>query len=57
MPANGAARRPSAAARRAGYLIGIAVSAALLFVLNGQPGWQALPFLTSDTSAASTPSA
>jgi hypothetical protein len=50
MPPTGAARRPSAAARRVGYLIGIAVSAALLFVLNGQPGWQALPFLTSDTS-------
>ena len=50
MPPTGAARRPSAAARRAGYLVGIVVSAALLFVLNGQPGWQALPFLTSDTS-------
>ena len=50
MPANGAARRPSAAARRVGYLVGVVVSAALLFVLNAQPGWQALPFLTSDTS-------
>ena len=46
----GAARRPSAAARRVGYLVGVVVSAALLFVLNAQPGWQALPFLTSDTS-------
>jgi hypothetical protein len=44
------ARRPSAAARRVGYLVGIVFSAALLFVLNGQPGWQALPFLTSGTS-------
>ena len=26
------------------------MNAALLFVLNGQPGWQALPFLTSATS-------
>jgi hypothetical protein len=50
MSPTGAARRPSAAARRVGYLVGIVVSAALLFVLNGQPGWQALPFLTSDTS-------
>ena len=50
MPPTGAARRPSAAARRVGYLVGIVVSAALLFILNGQPGWQALPFLTSDTS-------
>ena len=50
MPLPTAARRPSAAARRVGYLVGIVVDAALLFVLNGQPGWQALPFLTSDTS-------
>jgi hypothetical protein len=50
MPPTAAARRPSVAARRAGYLAGIVISAALLFVLNGQPGWQALPFLTSDTS-------
>ena len=42
------ARRPSAGARRAGYCIAIAFSAALLIVLNGQPGWQAMPFLTSD---------
>jgi hypothetical protein len=50
MPPTTATRRPSAAARRVGYLVGIVVSAALLFILNGQPGWQALPFLTSDTS-------
>jgi hypothetical protein len=42
------ARRPSAGARRAGYCIAIAFSAAILFVLNGWPGWQAMPFLTSD---------
>jgi hypothetical protein len=42
------ARRPSAGARRAGYCIAIAFSAALLFVLNARPGWQAMPFLTSD---------
>ena len=44
------ARRPRPAGRRAGYLIAVVVNAALLFVLNGQPGWQALPFLTSATS-------
>jgi len=43
------ARRPSAGTRRAGYGCGILFSAALLFVLNGSPGWQAIPFLTSDT--------
>ena len=41
-------RRPSAGARRAGYCIAIACSAAILFVLNARPGWQAMPFLTSD---------
>jgi hypothetical protein len=33
-----------------GYCIAIAFSAAFLFVLNGRPGWQQMPFLTSDTS-------
>ena len=42
-------RRGSAGARRAGYCDAIGVSAALLFVLNGSPGWQAIPFLASDT--------
>ena len=42
-------RRPSAGARRAGYSIAIGFSAALLFVLNASPGWQAIPFLTSTT--------
>ena len=43
------AHRSSAGARRAGYCIAIAFSAALLIVLNGRPGRQAMPFLTSDT--------
>jgi hypothetical protein len=43
------ARRPSAATRRAGYGLAIGFSAALLFVLNSWPGWQAIPFLTSGT--------
>ena len=43
------ARSRSAGARRAGYLLAIGFSAALLVVLNGSPGWQAVPFLTSDT--------
>jgi len=37
-------------ARRAGYSLAIVFSAALLIVLNGSPGWQAIPFLTSDTA-------
>jgi hypothetical protein len=44
------ARRPSAGARRVGYCVAIAFSGAFLFVLNGRPGWQQMPFLTSDTS-------
>jgi hypothetical protein len=43
------ARRPSAGARRAGYGVAIGFSAALLIILNGSPGWQAIPFLTSAT--------
>ena len=35
--------RPSAGARRAGYCVAIAFSAALLIILNGSPGWQAIP--------------
>lgn len=41
-------RRPSAGARRAGYVLAIVFSAALLVILNAAPGWQAIPFLTGD---------
>jgi hypothetical protein len=44
-----AARCRSAGARRAGDCLAIGFSAAFLFVLSGWPGWQAVPFLTSDT--------
>jgi hypothetical protein len=44
------ARRPSAGARRAGYGFAIVFSTTLLVVLNASPGWQAIPFLTSDTA-------
>ena len=44
------ARRPSAGARRAGYGLAIVFSTALLVILNGSPGWQAIPFPTSDTA-------
>jgi hypothetical protein len=49
-PTGAPTRRARPAGRRFGYLVAIAVNAALLFVLNGQPGWQAVPFLTSATS-------
>ena len=49
-PPTAPARRPRPAGRRAGYLVAVVVNAVLLFILNGQPGWQAVPFLTSATS-------
>ncbi len=42
-------RRPSAGARRAGYLIGALVNGLMLIAVNGWPGWQAVPFLTGET--------
>jgi hypothetical protein len=44
------ARRPSAGARRTGYGLAIVFSMAMLVLLNVSPGWQAIPFLTSDTT-------
>jgi hypothetical protein len=46
-----ARRRPSAAVRRAGYLIAILLNAAILYFINVWPGWQVVPFLTSATTA------
>jgi hypothetical protein len=43
------ARRPAAAARRAGFVIAAVVNAALLCLVNVWPGWQAASFLTEDT--------
>ncbi|GAA0504863.1 hypothetical protein Ade02nite_70850 [Paractinoplanes deccanensis] len=41
-------RRPTG--RRTGYVIAAAVDAALLYVINRWPGWDAVPFLTADTT-------
>jgi hypothetical protein len=41
-------KRPSVAARRAGYVISVLINAALLFGINVWPGWDVLPFLTND---------
>jgi hypothetical protein len=38
--------REPTAARRAGYAIGAAINAVLLYLINGRPGWDAVPFLT-----------
>jgi hypothetical protein len=50
MPLDASAHRPPAATRRVGYLVAIAVTTAMLIILNAAPGWQAIPFLTSGTS-------
>jgi hypothetical protein len=43
-------RRPPVVSRRFGYTVGATVNALLLVLLNGTPGWDAVPFLTDDTS-------
>src|SRR5262249_49236764 len=42
-------RRAPIAARRIGYGIAAGLNAALFYVVNAWPGWQAMPFLTDDT--------
>ena len=49
MPAVTARRRPSAAARRTGYIVAAAINIVLLYLINNRPGWDAVPFLTADT--------
>jgi hypothetical protein len=41
-------RRPSSGSRL-GYLVSVAVNAALLMAVNVWPGWRSVPFLTYDT--------
>jgi hypothetical protein len=43
-------RRPSRASRRFGYVVSVLVNAAMLLAVNVWPGWEAVPFLTADTS-------
>ena len=40
---------PGPASRRFGYVVGAAVNALLLYLINRNPGWEAVPFLTGDT--------
>lgn len=42
--------RPSVDARRTGYVIAALVNAVLLYLVNVWPGWEELPFLTSETT-------
>ncbi|MEU5840232.1 hypothetical protein [Rhodococcus sp. NPDC047139] len=43
-------KRNASPGRKVGYSIGIAVDAVLLYLVNGWPGWEAVPFLTEDTT-------
>ena len=42
--------RPGPVSRRFGYVMGALVNALLLYLINRNPGWDAVPFLTSDTT-------
>lgn len=42
--------RPARPASRSGSVVGAVVNAVLLWLVNGQPGWDAVPFLTEETS-------
>ncbi len=45
-------RRPPVGARRTGYIIAGVINALLAFLINAEPGWSALGFLTADTRQA-----
>jgi len=40
--------RPTATARRWGYVVAVIVNAIVFYAANVWPGWQALPFVTAD---------
>ncbi|MEV4703002.1 hypothetical protein [Actinoplanes sp. NPDC049316] len=50
MSADVSKRRPARAARRFGYTVAAAVTVALLYLINVRPGWDAVSFLTPDTT-------
>ncbi|MGA5298385.1 hypothetical protein ACPCHT_00570 [Nucisporomicrobium flavum] len=50
MSADVSKRRPAPAARRFGYTVAAAVNVVLLYLINVRPGWDAVAFLTPDTT-------
>lgn len=42
--------RPALAARRTGYAVSLLFGTVLLWLVNVDPGWQAVPFLTADAA-------
>ena len=49
-PASPSRARARPRSRRFGYVVGAAVNGALLYLVNRNPGWQAVPFLTDATT-------
>lgn len=43
--------RPPIRSRRTGYLVGVVLNGILLILVNGTPGWTAVPFLTDRFSS------
>lgn len=41
--------RPGRASRRFGYLVAVAINAAMLYAVNRWPGWEEVSFLTDET--------
>ncbi len=50
MARTGHKSRPPVAARRFGYLIAAGINGVFFYLFNVNPGWQAVPFLTDNTS-------
>ena len=49
MKTTAAQRRPTVGTRRSGYVVAGLINAALAFLINVEPGWSVLGFLTADT--------
>jgi hypothetical protein len=49
MTAINMSKRPSVTARRGSYTAALLTNTVMLYLINGWPGWQAVPFLTDDT--------
>lgn len=50
MVVNAPTRRPTAAGRRVGYAIAAALAGIVWYLINVDPGWRTLPFLTEDAT-------
>ncbi|MCM4084860.1 hypothetical protein [Paractinoplanes hotanensis] len=53
MTANTTSRK-RAGSQRTGYAVAAVINAVLLYLINGRPGWEAVPFLTGETERVLT---